>query len=244
MKALTTGNTAKLYCLNWIKNYIEAHGDNIRILDVGSGTSGNFVALLQHYPDVTYVGIEPYEAACEQARRDLQGNHVTIIHDSAYDIMGRLVDSPFDIIVSFSVMEHVVQRQRFLDSVAACLSDDGYFLINYDAGHFVHPGSMKERVKNIVGPVLANFGVERYFQKFVHENNFEEMVQQSGMKIAEAKSFNTSLKGIHKIVPDTHKDEHLQRWLDYELWLNEIGTPYNDNLAKYWVTRNFVIQKS
>lgn len=244
MKPLTTGNTAKLYCINWIENYIKDNGDTVRILDLGSGTSGNFVELLQRYPDLTYVGIEPYDAACEKARRDLKGNNVTIINDSAYDIMGRLVENPFDIIVSFSVMEHVVQRQRFLDSAAACMTDKSYFLINYDAGHFVHPGSMKERLKNIIGPMLAQVGIERYFQKFMREGDFEKMVKQSDMKITEAKSFNTALKGIHKIVPDVYKDDHLQRWLDYELWLNEIGTPYEDNLAKYWVTRNFIIQKS
>lgn len=244
MTSLTTGNTAKVYCLNWIENYIQTNGENIRILDVGSGTSNNFVELIRRYPDVTYVGVEPYASACEEAKQDLQGNKVTIINDSAYDIMGRLIDEPFDIVVSFSVMEHVVQRQKFLNSVAECLHKDSYFLINYDAGHFKHPASFKERIKNIVGPLLAMVGIEQYYQLFMPENDFRQMVSKAGMSIEDAKSFNTMLKGIHKVVPEEYKDEHLQRWLDYELWLNEIDTPYNDDLAKWWVTRNFIIRKA
>ena len=243
MTPLTTGNTAKVYCLNWIENYIQTQGQGIRILDVGSGTSNNFVELIRRYPNVTYVGVEPYASACEKAKRDLQGNNVKIINDSAYDIMGRLVDKPFDIVVSFSVMEHVVQRQKFLNSIAECMHNDSYFLINYDAGHFKHPASFKERIKNVVGPLLAIVGVEQYYQRFMPENEFRQMVAQAGMTIQEAKSFNTMLKGIHKVVPAEYQDEHLQRWLEYELWLNEIDTPYNDDLAKWWVTRNFIIRK-
>ena len=66
MTPLTTGNTAKVYCLNWIENYIQTHGQGVRILDVGSGTSNNFVELIRRYPDVTYVGVEPYASACEK----------------------------------------------------------------------------------------------------------------------------------------------------------------------------------
>ncbi len=104
MTALTTGNTAKVYCLNWIENYIQTHGESIRILDVGRGTSNNFVELLRRYPNVTYVGVEPYASACEKARQDLQGENVKIINDSAYNIMGRLVDAAFDILALWSML--------------------------------------------------------------------------------------------------------------------------------------------
>lgn len=110
-------------------------------------------------------------------------------------------------------------------------------------GHFVHPGGLKERAKNIIGPLLAHFGIEQYYQRFVKETDFHQMVSRAGLSIAEAKSFNTMMKGIHKLVPEAHQDEHLQRWLEYELWLNEIGTPYRDENAKYWVTRNFTLRK-
>jgi 2-polyprenyl-3-methyl-5-hydroxy-6-metoxy-1,4-benzoquinol methylase len=243
MAHLTTGNSAKLYCVNWIENYIQEHGESIRILDMGSGTSKDFIALLQRYPDVQYIGIEPFAAACELARKNLQGENVKIVNDSAYDMMGRIVHQPFDILVSFSVMEHVVQRQRHLTSAANCMHENSHFLINYDAGHFVFPNGFKERAKTIIGPLLALFGIERYYQRFVKENDFQQMASTAGLTVSEVKSFNTMMKGIHKIVPEAHQEEHLERWLDYELWLNEIGTAYADKYAKYWVTRNFILQK-
>jgi 2-polyprenyl-3-methyl-5-hydroxy-6-metoxy-1,4-benzoquinol methylase len=244
MELLTAGNSAKLYCLNWIENYINQHGAAVRILDLGSGTSGNFVTLLKRYPQVQYVGIEPSAEACAIARKQLPEEQATILNDYAYDMFGRLVHEPFDIIVSFSVLEHVVQRLRYLTSAAACMGKDSHFLINYDAGHFVYPKHLKERAKNILGPILARFGIERYYQRFVKEADFHKLVAQAGMVISEAKSFNTHCKGIHKGVPAAHQDEHMCRWLEYELWLNEVGVPYHNGDAKTWVTRNFILRKA
>lgn len=243
MPHLTTGNSAKLYCINWLDDYIQQQGEDIRVLDVGSGTSKDLVRLLHKYPQVRYVGIEPSAAACEIARRDLHGTNAQIINDYAYDLMGNLVHEPFDVVLSFSVMEHVVQRQRHLNGIAACMGAESYFLINYDAGHFVHPASLKERAKNIIGPLLAQIGIERYYQRFVYEDEFQQMVTAAGLQIADEKFFNTSLKGIHKLVPEPHKEAHMQRWLDYELWLNETELAYDDAYAPYWVTRNFILQK-
>ena len=145
-------------------------------------------------------------------------------------------------VVSFSALEHVYRRQKYLDSAAACLKSDGDFLINYDSGHFVMPGSFKERVKNRVGPAMARIGVERYYQSFVMESDFHAMLESAGLTVIEAKSFNTRLKGIHKIIPEVYREEHMARWLAYEEWLNELGIAYRDDLAKIWTTRNFILR--
>lgn len=243
MSLLTSGNAAKLFCLNWIEQIIQQKGESIRILDAGCGRAANFIELLRRYPSVTYTGIEPNPAACVTAQRNLEGFKATIINDYAYDIMGRLVDSPFDIVVSFSVFEHVYRRQRYLDSVVDCMHDDGYFLINYDAGHFMAPATLKEAAKNIIGPLIAPLGMERYYQRFVPEADFRLMLDRAGLFITEVKSFNTRMKGIHKHVPDAHKEAHMRRWLDYELWLNELKIPYEDKDARTWFTRNYILRR-
>ncbi len=240
---LTTGNTAKLYCMDWIARRAEQSGGDLSILDLGCGTAKDFVALLERFPRVRYVGIEPSPAACEAARRYLAGRETTIINALAYDVFGRLVQEPFDVVVSFSVLEHVYQRQRYLDSAAACLKPEGRALINYDAGHFVAPAGWRERVKNIVGPLLAPLGDERYYQSFVREADFRRMAQAAGLAIEEARSFNTHLKGLHKHIPAAHTEEHMRRWLDYELWLNTLDLPYDDSQARTWFTRNFVLRR-
>jgi cyclopropane fatty-acyl-phospholipid synthase-like methyltransferase len=126
---LTTGNAAKLYCLRWIEQRVQT--DNaLTILDLGCGAAHNFVRLLDRYPHVKYVGIEPSKSACEAARRNLGSHDVTIIQAYAYDAF-QLVHDHFDVIVSFSVLEHVFQRQRYLNSVRDCVKAEGRCLINY-----------------------------------------------------------------------------------------------------------------
>ncbi|MBX3064377.1 MAG: class I SAM-dependent methyltransferase [Anaerolineae bacterium] len=239
---LTVGNSAKLYCLNWIENYIRSGSRAITILDLGSGTANNFLALLQKYPQTRYVGIEPSPAACKQAEQNLRGLNGTVINALAYDVYP-IVKQKFDVVVSFSALEHVYQRKAFLQSAKECLATEGYFLINYDAGHFVD-GGFRDRVKNIVGPLLARFGRERYYQAFVKEQEFEQIVGSLDLRIVEAKSFNTRLKGLYKSIPEALRNDYMQHWLDFELWLNQQELPYNDKQAGNFFTRNFILTHS
>jgi SAM-dependent methyltransferase len=241
MTLLTQGNTAKLYCLNWIAAYAE--GKNaVSILDLGSGRSQNFIELLRRYPQVRYVGVEPDAHECAEARRLTHGLNATIIQGFGYDLYGRMVQEKFDLVTSFSVMEHVYERPKYLRAAADCLKPDGRMLINYDAGHFRAPATLRERVKNVVGPILATLGNQSYFQKFVREADFHQWARAAGLTIVEAKSFNTRLKGIYKGVPPEHREAYMTRWLALEEWLNEVTPPYTDADSKTWFTRNFVLQ--
>ena len=77
MELLTEGNAAKLYCLNWLDRYAASKPD-ATILDLGCGKALNFVKLLQKYPGLRYVGIEPSPAAYELARKNTAGLNATI----------------------------------------------------------------------------------------------------------------------------------------------------------------------
>ena len=241
MNLLTEGNTAKLYCLNWIEQYVASQNRDISILDLGCGSALNFVKLLQKYKNVRYTGIEPSPTACEAARRNLSGLNVTIVNGPAYNLYGQIVHQQFDLVVSFSVFEHVYRRLDYLRAAKTCLKPDGYFLINYDAGHFVYPGNLRERTKNLIGPILARLGQERYYQAFVPEADFQQMVAQLDFKVIEALNFNTQLKGIYKIIPPEHRADFMEKWLTFEQWLNSLNIPYEDGQARNWVTRNFIL---
>jgi SAM-dependent methyltransferase len=237
---LTEGNAAKLYCLSWIERYA-ADKEALSILDLGCGTALNFVKLLQHYPHIRYVGIEPSGDACDQARKHTVGLNAMIFRGYAYNIYGKLIEEQFDLVTSFSVLEHVYRRLDYLRTVKACLKPEGYVLMNYDAGHFVHPASWRERIKNRVGPVLAQFGAEQYYQSFVREAEFRALVTKARLTILEARSFNTALKGIYRLVPEDDRPAFMERWLSMERWLNERNLEYDDTRAKHWLTRNFIL---
>jgi cyclopropane fatty-acyl-phospholipid synthase-like methyltransferase len=241
---LTIGNAAKLYCLNWIEAYLKTQPEPISILDLGCGSGSNFAALLKRYPQVAYVGVEPSAEGIAQARRTLAGLNATLIHDYAYDAVRPKLPQPhYDVVVSFSVFEHVYQRLDYLRLVQACLKPTGYALINYDSGHF-HSTYWRERVKNIVGPLLATFGNQAYYQAFVREADFRRMAQEAGLQITEAKSFNTHLKGVYKHIPEAQRPAFMQHWLEIETWMNDAAAPYDDSKASTWHTRNFILRKA
>ncbi len=244
MNLLSEGNAAKLYCLNWIEQYVVSQNRDISILDLGCGSAFNFVKLLQNYKNVRYIGIEPSPAACETARQNLSGLNATIVNGPAYNLYGQVVHEQFDLVVSFSVFEHVYRRLDYLRSVKTCLKSDGYFLINYDAGHFVYPGNLRERMKNLMGPILARLGQERYYQAFVSEADFQRMVTQLDFKVIEALNFNTQLKEVYKIIPTEHRADFMEKWLNFEQWLNSLHISYEDSQSRYWLTRNFILTHS
>jgi len=67
------------------------------------------------------------------------------------------------------------------------------------------------------------------------------MAETVGLKIIEDKFFNTGLKGTYKAIPNSQKAEYMNKWLEMELWLNELGIDYNDAKAKFFGTRNFIL---
>ncbi len=239
MKIWTLGNAAKLYSLNRIAAAAEQTTDPMTIIDLGCGAGKNFVALMQHFPHIHYVGVEPSAADCAAARANLPADRTTIIQGYAYEgIRPQLPQLHYDFVVSFSVLEHVYRRAEYFKFIAMCLKPDGRALINYDAGHFVQP-SWKERLKNVVGPVLARLGNESRYQSFVHEADAQRWIRAAGLTVVESRMFNTRLKGVYKTLPESQREAFMARWLELELWMNQLEIAYNDSLAHTWFTRYF-----
>jgi SAM-dependent methyltransferase len=233
---LAVGNTAKLYCLQLIERAAAATDDQYRIVDLGCGTGANFVELLRRRPNVDYVGVDPSRRATEAARRLLPG--AEIIHAPAYDVR---VD-PAHAVVSFSVLEHVVQRARYLEAVRANLRAGGRVYLNYDSGHFVSDADLRERVKALASQVLARLGSESSYRARVREEDFRSLATAADLRIVDEKVFNTDLKRLYPLVPSGSAAAFMERWLAFELELNELGIEYRDELASIFRTRNFVLE--
>ena len=236
---LAYGNAAKLYCLTRIAELAAAR-ETLAVVDLGCGAGTNFVALLRRWPNVRYMGVDPDLEACTRARENLAGLEATIIHAPAYG----LELGPADVVASFSVLEHVYHRSAYLECAAASLVSDGVAFVNYDAGHFV-AGSSRDRVKTLVGGVLARAGRERWYQSFVAEEQFRRLVARAELRIVEAKFFNTAtLKELYGKLPPESRDRFMQEWLEFELGLNDLGLAYEDALAPLLRTRNFVLART
>jgi trans-aconitate methyltransferase len=236
-RLLTVGNTAKLYCLEQIDRAAAEADGEFRIVDLGCGTGSNFVELLRRRANVRYVGVEPSRRAAEEARRTLPD--AEIVNRTAYDVRVE----PAHAVVSFSVLEHVVDRPRYLEAVRANLRADGRAYLNYDSGHFVADVNVTERAKALASRVLARLGSEARYRARVREDEFRELLDAAGLRIADDKVFNTDLKRLFPLVPEDRRGEFMRRWLAFELGLNELGLVYRDELATAFRTRNVVLER-
>jgi len=232
---LTTGNTAKLYCLQLIDGAAAETDGEFRIVDLGCGTGSNFVELLRRRENVRYVGVEPSRSVAEEARRSLPG--AEIIDAPAYDVRVE----PAHAVVSFSVLEHVVQRPRYLEAARANLREDGRMYLNYDSGHFIADADFGERAKAIASHLLARLGSESRYRAPVRDDEFRGLVDAVALRIVDDKVFNTDLKRLYPLVPSEHRDAFMRRWLAFELELNELGLVYRDELGAFFRTRNVVL---
>ncbi len=237
---LAKGNAAKLYCLQYIDRLAEARRGALSVLDLGCGAGLNFVTLLRKHPAVHYTGVDPSPEAIAAARRNLRGLDAEVHTGFAYDL--RL--GPADVVVSFSVLEHVYRRRAYLECARRNLAPDGAFLINYDAGHFVNPGPLRpgtDRWHNLFSPIQAALGRQRSYQSFVREESFRSLIAAVGFRVIDEKVFNTGLKEVYKAVPAGQQGAFMARWLELELELNAMDIRYSDALAGVFRTRNFVL---
>jgi SAM-dependent methyltransferase len=231
---LTRGNAAKLYCLQLIDEAAARAGGEFRIVDLGCGDGRNFVQLLRRRGNARYVGVEPSRGAAQQARRLLP--RAEIVNASAYDV--RL--DPADAVVSFSVLEHVVDRARYFEAVRANLGAGGLVYLNYDSGHFGPGAGFAERTKASVARLLARVGMESRYRAPVGEDEFRQLVAGAALRVVEDKGFNTELKRAYREVAESDRDAFMQRWLTFELELNAAGFRYDERL--FW-TRNVVLEQ-
>ena len=240
---LLYGNTAKYYCLIWLDRYMKEKTGTVTILDLGCGTSLNLVKLMQKYPSIHYIGVEPSAADVRIARENLKNFNAEIFQGQAHE-----VDlSPADIVISFSVLEHIYDRTEYLSVAKHCMKLDGFFLINYDAGHFVVTSGRwwdprSDVWLNFWSPFLAKFGWRRHFQAFVEEAAFQDLLDKLGFEVVEEAFFNTDIKGLCSLVPNENRKEFMLKWYEFELTLNSVGIVYEDKLAKHLRTRNFILQ--
>lgn len=231
---LTAGNAAKLYCLRLLEEAAERTGGEYRILDLGCGDAGDFVELLRRRENVRYVGVEPSQRAAAAAARALPS--ARIVSAPAYDVRGE----PADAVVSFSVLEHVVDRARYFEAVGANLAPGGRVYLNYDSGHFYNDANAAERARAIVGSVLAHAGNEAHYRAVVTDAELEALLARSGLRIVDDKGFNTELKVAWRHVPPEQREAFMESWLAFELDLNAAGIGYRPHLYR---TRNLILER-
>jgi SAM-dependent methyltransferase len=230
---LTYGNAAKLYCLELLDEAASRAAGRLRIVDLGCGDARNFVELIRRRPQIEYVGIEPSPAQAEAARRALPA--AEIVSAPAYDVRRE----PGDAAISFSVLEHVVDRRRYLETLRAHVAPGGRGYLNYDVGHFTVDLTPAESARAAIGRALARLGNEQHYRRPVSEDELSALLDAVGFRIVDDKGFNTDLKLSYRQVANEHRDRFMREWLACELALNETGISWESGVFR---TRNLVLE--
>jgi SAM-dependent methyltransferase len=158
--------------------------DNIkvRVLDLGCGTASYVAALVEQFPQMEYVGVEPIAASYDVAKKNLAGVANAVVHfQLGYDGIPDEAEGSFDIVFSLSVLEHIKQLKRFIALSAKYAKTGGLVVHRYDLGHALHPHSLKERIHVIMGNLIPSVLPERQFVRYVDENEVKELYEQCGL---------------------------------------------------------------
>jgi SAM-dependent methyltransferase len=100
-----------------------------RICDLGCG-SGRIASHLTEIGEVT--GIDYSAVGIELAKRAFPK-----VHFEVGDVMAYLPPSPFDVVVSSEVIEHVPNKEAYAATCRNCLSDGGYLILTCPNGRYM-----------------------------------------------------------------------------------------------------------
>lgn len=222
------GNAAKMR----IVERLAATDAPLTVFDFGAGRGAGWAETLKLCPNITLVCYEPHGPSVAALR---QAVPAATIHDGDPSA----ITQPVDVIVSFSVFEHVWDRKSYLAHAARMLKPEGRFFLNYDDGHFREPGSMLAAARNAVAPVLPRVGLTGQFQATVRKPDADRMIAAAGL-VAEGDRYENleSMKALAKTIPADRRADFAAMWLDLEDRLNADFTAqaaaFNGDTTNLW----------
>ena len=101
-------NSKEYFFNEVIKESLLDDHTSLRILELGCGTASYVPAMLGIYNNLEYIGIEPIKSSYETARDTLQDvQRSKVFLQLGYDELTGVDRHSFDVVTSFSVLEHV-----------------------------------------------------------------------------------------------------------------------------------------
>jgi SAM-dependent methyltransferase len=185
------------------------------ILDVGCGDSRMWEGFLEAMPGVEYYGVEPFAGAVDRARARLP-KHADRIKVGRGEKIGGLFGRRFDVVVSRSVLEHVVRRADFINAISSVVEPDGVILMTWGGGHFRQ--GFKTDIRNFASQALARLGYDRYYASPVDEAKAMADIGRNGMVVRERAQLNIEqVKAAHKLMTNPEsRDVCMLLWLALE----------------------------
>lgn len=199
----------------------------VTVFDYGCGDGGDWPRILGDHPHLRLVGFEPGADAYRKACQRLAGCNAEILTGAAMSTL----QLQADVIVSFSVFEHVVEPVTFLRHAKRVLAPGGIFYLNYDDGHFRNVldladmatwlPAIRARLRTVASPLLATLGHQAGYQRRVEAAAADHLVAECGFAVECVDYHNlSSLKELAKAMPPPLREDYSRWWLEAEIELN------------------------
>lgn len=205
-------------------------GEATRIVDLGSGQSRNLLPLLERFPKLSYVGVEPRKEDADAARALLSHFPNTRIYNQlAYEPLPD--EAPFDICVSLSVLEHVKHLERFLKNSIQLTKSGGHIIHRYDLGHALSPSSLKERLQVFLGNNLPFLLSEKKYVCYLDPEKVGRILEREGAHVMRTTyhQMPNHKRFLQTFVADTkEKKELVEKILQWEFDVS----PYLSGMSK------------
>jgi SAM-dependent methyltransferase len=196
-----------------VRQAVERVGDSrsVRIMDLGCGTANYVPALVEVFPTIEYVGVEPIETSFKAAQKNLMVVSNARLHfQLGYDSVPDELENSFDLVFSLSVLEHIKQLDKFIELSAKYVRQGGLLVHRHDLGHALHPHSYKERFHVWLGNNWPQVLPERQFVRYVPETEVRELYEKCGVKpikttfhqMPNMKALEKELKGTNSTAVD------------------------------------------
>ena len=158
-------------------------GNITRVLDLGCGTANYVPSLVERFPSITYVGVEPIDSSYQAALKNLAGVEKATVHfQLGYDSIPNETEGSFDVVFSLSVLEHIKQLSRFLALGTKYTKSGGLVVHRYDLGHALHTHSVKEWIHVKLGNYIPAILPERQFVRYLSDREVKAIYEAQGVK--------------------------------------------------------------
>lgn len=204
--------------------FLSLIGENSTVLDLGCGEAGYWAAPLLKNPNLKLSLFEPDKDRLRRASERISGKNLSYFSDL------REISSKFDLIFSFSVLEHVWDKDLFFKNISNLLEQDGEAIINYDDGHFrshVYRNRSafyrtKNQLKTKLGPLWKVLGDYSKFQSPVNPQEVIRLLDKHGLYITHQEySLLEDFKKFGKGLNQSELDAIYEALKNFELVLNK-----------------------
>jgi SAM-dependent methyltransferase len=234
------GNAAKARIVREILDEASRR-DGVVVFDFGCGEAQQWPQVLRAAPAITLIAFEPNVRRARRAAEVLQPLGATV-HSGPRPTS---ITARADLVVSFSVFEHVRDKGAYLSDAKRILASDGTFYLNYDDGHFrpqvdldrvsTWTPAVKSSIYNLLSPAL---GTNRYRAR-VHKETLSRLLARTGFVVTDERYENlTAFKELAKTLRPEDRERFSGFWLEVEERLNRDfrsdGEPTRGDPVNLW----------